>query len=344
MKKILSGLSKEELYQTAETELNLKKYVGEQIHSWIYAKSSDNIDEWSNLSAKIRETLKENYDISNLKLIEKLVDKKDASQKFLFELKDHELIEAVLMRFRDRESLSACVSSQVGCKVGCTFCGTGKLQFKRNLHYSEIVDQVMSIQRINKEKINNLLYMGQGEPLFNFDNVIESINIFRESVGIGSRNITVSTCGLIPEILKLGRKKLQINLAISLHTAEQDKREKLVPIAKKYNLYDLKKALEKYYENTHRRITFEIILLKGITDTRESAWHLCDFLRDLDFPCLVNLIPYNPAVEGFKRSDRKTVDFFKEIVERSGRKVTIRLSRGENITGACGQLVNFANR
>ncbi|HEY9885681.1 MAG TPA: 23S rRNA (adenine(2503)-C(2))-methyltransferase RlmN [Vampirovibrionales bacterium] len=336
----LSGMSKEELIQTFGTLPNWPKYRTDQVISWLYTKSSKTIDEWTNLGASLRKELKDNYEIPLLKKASHLISKQDGTEKFLFQLPDGELVESVLMKFRDRTSLTACISSQVGCAVGCPFCATGKLGFKRNLTAAEIVDQVMSIQRETGETINNLVFMGQGEPFNNLDNLIKAINIFREQVGIGVRHITVSTSGLVPQIIELGKTKLQINLAISLHSAIQQTREKLVPVAKRWPLLELTKALKQHFEDTGRRITFEYTMLKGINDSNEQAWALCDYVRDLPFPCLINLIPFNATDSEFEKPSRKTIDQFKSVVERSGRKVTVRVTLGDDINGACGQLAN----
>ncbi len=336
----LSGLSKEEIAQFITEELKWEKFRIEQIHSWIYAKSSGDFNTWSDLSADKREVLAEKFSIPLIQTKERQISQKDKTEKYLFSLPDDQLVESVLMRFKDRDSLTACISSQVGCAVGCPFCATGKLGFKRNLMASEIVDQVMAMQRISGEKIHNLVFMGQGEPLNNLDNIIKSIQIFRESVGIGVRHITVSTSGIVPKIIELGETKIQINLAISLHSAKQELREKLVPVARRWNLFDLMQALKVYFDQTGRRITFEYTMLKDINDTNEDARALCDLVRDLPFPCLINLIPYNSTDSEFQCSDRSRIQHFKSIVERSGRKATVRVTLGSDISGACGQLAN----
>ena len=337
--KALSGLSKRELKESLQ-ELGLEGFRTEQVHSWLYTKSSADFSEWTDLSVDKRTFLQNNFSLALLKAVQHEVSKQDGTQKFLFALPDGQLVESVLMRFNDRSSLTACISSQVGCAVGCPFCATGKLGLKRNLTAAEIVDQVMCMQRLTGEKISNLVFMGQGEPLHNLENIIKAIQIFRQSVGIGVRHITVSTSGLVPQIIELGKTKMQINLAISLHSAIQETRERLVPIAKRWNLFDLMSALKEHFEHTSRRITFEYTLLKGINDSSEQAWALCDLVRDLPFPCLINLIPYNSTDSEFQRPDRATIQRFKSIVERSGRKVTVRVTLGSDINGACGQLAN----
>ncbi len=339
----LSGLSKRQIAKIIKEDLGWESFRTEQIHNWIYVKSSNNISEWTDLSLDKRQLLAEKVKIPLLKTAVREISKKDKTEKYLFELEDGQLIEAVLMSFEDRDNLTACISSQVGCAIGCPFCATGKLGFKRNLSSSEIIDQVMNIQRIKNCKIDNLVFMGQGEPLHNFQNLLTAISTLRDSVGIGARHITVSTSGLIPQIKELGKTKIPLNLAVSLHSANQAVREKLVPIAKQYNLFHLMLALKEYFENTNRRITFEYTLLKDINDSEEAARALGDLVRDLPFPCLINLIPYNSTGGEFRRPDREVVQRFKTIVERSGRKVTVRVTLGSDISAACGQLANKFN-
>ncbi|MDX1920424.1 MAG: 23S rRNA (adenine(2503)-C(2))-methyltransferase RlmN [Candidatus Caenarcaniphilales bacterium] len=361
--KALSGLSKAEIKALIVKELAWEGFRAEQVHSWIYSKSSSNISEWSNLSKEKKQELESKFQIPLLELATLQTSKKDGTKKFLFKLSDGQMVESVLMRFKDRENLTACISSQVGCAVGCPFCATGKLGLKRNLSSAEIVDQVMSIQRITGEEVSNIVFMGQGEPLHNYSNVVEAIKILRESAGIGVRHITVSTSGLVPQIVELGKTKLNINLAVSLHSAIQETREKLVPIAKRWNMLELMRGLAQHFKDTGRRITFEYTLLKGINDSNEEAWALCDLLRDLSFPVLINLIPYNstgkkneapsqplmrsPAEQPvlthfgeFQKPERVRIQQFKSIVERSGKKVTVRVTLGDDIDGACGQLAN----
>jgi len=334
----LSGLSAKQIEDIITQDLQWEKYRSKQIHSWIYSKLSNSFDEWLNLSLSQRTYLKENYRIPLLKMLDRQISKQQNTEKYLFELSDGKLIESVLMKFSERESLSVCLSSQVGCSIGCPFCATGRLGLKRHLTSAEIVDQLMCIQRLIGEKVDNLVFMGQGEPLHNLDNVLEAVSILRHSASISSRKITISTSGLVPQIRKLAKEKLQIHLAISLHSAVQDLREKLVPIAKTYPMYELIYSLREYFEQTGRRITFEYVMLKDVNDSNEQAWALCDLVRDLPFSCLINLIPYNSTSGEFKRSER--IESFREVVSRSGRKVTVRATMGEDIAAACGQLAN----
>ncbi len=253
------------------------------------------------------------------------------------------------MFLEDHDSYSACISSQVGCAVGCTFCATGTIGFKKNLTASQIVEQVLNIQRDTKERLNNIVFMGQGEPLLNYDEVIKAIHLIKDSVSIGARRITLSTSGIIPQIRKLASESLQITLAISLHAPDQQTREYLVPISKKYRMDELIDSLHYYYEKTKRRITIEYVMLDGINDQVEKAKALADLLKGLH--CHVNLIPYNPTDVGkyngkpLQRTPMPKVYKFKEVLERTSRKkVTIRHERGTDINAACGQLANIVTR
>lgn len=339
-KKALSGLSQEDIRTEIIEELNWQKFRADIVHSWIYAKSSPDINTWTNLSTAQRELLTNKYKLSPLKLINHQISKKDPTQKFLFEFEDGKMAESVLMTFNDRESRSACISSQIGCAVGCTFCATGKLGFSRNLHSSEIVDQVMSIQRVTGERVGNLVYMGQGEPLNNFSNVVDSINIFRNSVGIGVRNITVSTSGVAPKIIELGKTKMQVHLAVSLHAPTQELRETLVPIAKKWPLHELMNSVKEFYRLTKRRITFEYVMLEGVNDNKEDAIALRNLLQNVPYPCLINLIPYNSTDSGYNTPSKNRTHAFKAILDQGRHKTTIRVTMGEDIDAACGQLHN----
>lgn len=337
----LSGMTLEELTAFI-TELGLPGFRARQIHSWLYAKKVSSFEEMTDLSKDVRDLLKEKARISLLEIAHLEVSQ-DGTRKYLFRLPDGQLVESVLMSFSDRSSLSACVSSQVGCAVGCTFCATGYLGFKRNLTSQEIVDQVMAIQRESGQRVSNIVYMGQGEPLLNVDAVIDSIYVFMNSVGIGQRHITVSTSGIIPGIMRLAEENLQITLALSLHAPDKATRDEIVPINKKFPIPHLIGALQNYYRATGRRITIEYVLLADITDHPGQARELADLVRDIH--CNINLIPYNPTssadgVTAYERPSREAQQRFKKIAESSGKTVTIRLERGTDINAACGQLHN----
>lgn len=332
---ILSGLTQDEFEKIAE-RLDASKFRARQIHNWIYLKSVSAIEEMTDLSKDFREKLSQIAEVSNTKIKTKQTSD-DGTIKYLIEYPDGNCVETVLMRFDNRANLTACVSSQVGCAVNCTFCATGKRGFIRNLSAEEIIEQVLTIQRDTGLKVTNVVFMGQGEPLLNLDNVLKALNIFNNNFQIGARRITISTSGIIPQINKLADLNLQSTLALSLHAAISAIRKQIMPIENKYPLPELKKALKNYIAKTGRRITIEYLLIKGLTDTLEMAKETANFLKDLK--CNINLIPYNPIEKSeFKKPSNNDVMKFKYILEHSGKKVTIRLERGADIDAACGQL------
>lgn len=318
------------------SDLKATKFRAKQIHNWIYTKSVSSIDEMTNLSKDFREQLKEIAAVTDTKIKVKQTSK-DGTLKYLVEYPDGECVETVLMRFDNRANLTACVSSQVGCAVNCSFCATGKGGFKRNLTYKEIIEQVLTIQRDTGLKVTNIVFMGQGEPLLNLENVLKSLEIFNNDFQIGARRITISTSGIIPGINRLAELDLQSTLAISLHAPNHKLRLELMPIEKRYPLEELKKALLNYVEKTGRRITIEYILIHGFNDTFEVAKELAHWLKDIK--CNINLIPYNSVIENdYKKPSGNDIMKFKYLLEHSGKKVTVRLERGADIDAACGQL------
>ena len=343
-KNCLSGLSESELVSLAES-LQWPSYKGRQLYSWIYKKWASSFDEMTDLSTNDRICLKEKYDLSPLKLREKQISK-DKTIKYLWKLNENNFVESVRMFLDDHDSYSACISSQAGCAVGCPFCATGELGFKRNLSANEMVDQILSIQRDTKERISNIVFMGQGEPLLNYNEVVKAIYLIKDHVSIGARHITLSTSGIAPYIKKLADEKLQITLAVSLHAPDQETREILVPIAKKYKMSELMESLHYYYKTTKRRITIEYVMLDEINDQIEKARELANLLKDLH--CHINLIPFNPTNGSYhgkplQRPEDGKIYKFKEILEKtSHKKVTIRHERGTDIAAACGQLANKA--
>lgn len=337
----LSGLSLAEL-EAFVKEMDLPKFRAKQLHTWIYSKWAGSFEQMTDLGADLRLRLAERAKIGALEQ-KHLEVSKDGTRKYLFALPDKKLVESVLMTFQDRDSLSACVSSQVGCAVGCSFCATGYLGFKRNLTSNEIVDQVMTIQRESGKRVGNVVYMGQGEPLLNTENVIESIHKLIEQVGIGGRHITVSTSGIIPGIRRLAKEKIPVTLALSLHAPDTMTREEVVPITKQYPIAELMESLREYQSVSNRRITIEYVLLAGVTDSADQARELAELVRDIN--CNINLIPYNPTFDdsGNAYYDRPSLDAqrrFANLASRSGKTVTIRLERGTDINAACGQLHN----
>ena len=333
--KILSGLSLVEIEKITD-ELHASKFRARQIHNWIYLKSVKSIDEMTDLSVKFREELKKIAVVTDIKIKVKQVSS-DGTIKYLIEYPDGECVETVLMRFDNRANLTACVSSQIGCAVNCSFCATGKRGFIRNLSYKEIIEQVLTIQRDTGLKVTNIVFMGQGEPLLNLENVLKAMEIFNENFQIGARRLTVSTSGIVPKIYELAENDMQSTLAISLHAPNHEIRKKLMPVENKYDMKELKLALKKYVEKTGRRITIEYLLIKGLNDSPESAKELAEYLSDIK--CNINLIPYNPTEQNdYQKPSNNTIQKFKYLLEHSGKKVTVRLERGADIDAACGQL------
>lgn len=317
-------------------ELGQKPFRAKQLFSWIYQKSAKNFDEMTDIKKDFREILKEKAQILDTKIKEKQVSK-DGTIKYLLEYSDGNVAETVLMRFDNRSNLSACVSSQIGCHMGCDFCATGKRGFFRNLEAYEILSQILTIQQDTGLKITNVVFMGQGEPLNNFENVKSAIKLINENLMIGIRRITISTCGIAPIIRQLPELELVPTLAISLHSAIHTTRTEIMPVERRYNLSELKSALQYYCDKTGKRVTLEYILIGGITDTKEQAMALIEYIKDLK--CNINLIPYNPiGVDKYKKPNKKDVMIFKYLLESAGKKVTIRLERGADIDAACGQL------
>lgn len=333
--KILSGLTQKEIEQITD-ELHASKFRARQIHNWIYLKSVSSIDEMTDLSVKFRKELKKAAVVTNIKIKVKQVSS-DGTIKYLLEFPDGECAETVLMRFDNRANLTACVSSQVGCAVNCSFCATGKRGFIRNLTYQEIIEQVLTIQRDTGLKVTNVVFMGQGEPLLNLDNVLKAMEIFNEDFQIGARRLTVSTSGIIPQMYKLAEIDMQSTLAISLHAPNHEIRKRLMQIENKYPMDELRKAMKDYVNKTGRRITIEYLLIKDLNDTVESAKELAGYLHDIK--CNINLIPYNPTEKNdYQKPSNNSVMKFKYLLEHSGKKVTVRLERGADIDAACGQL------
>ena len=333
--KTLSGLSLKEIEEITDS-LKASKFRARQIHNWIYLKSVKEIDEMTDLSVKFREELKQIARVTDVKIKVKQVSS-DGTIKYLLEYPDGECVETVLMRFDNRANLTACVSSQVGCAVNCSFCATGKRGFIRNLSYKEIIEQVLSIQRDTGLKVTNVVFMGQGEPLLNLDNVLKAMEIFNENFQIGARRLTVSTSGIVPQMNKLAELDMQSTLAVSLHAPNHEIRKKLMQIENKYDMKSLHTAMKNYVDKTGRRITIEYLLIKGLNDTIQSAKELAEYLHDIK--CNINLIPYNPTADNdYQRPSNNSIMKFKYLLEHSGKKVTVRLESGADIDAACGQL------
>ncbi len=331
----LSGLTLKEIEEITDS-LKASKFRARQIHNWIYLKSVKQIEDMTDLSVKFRDELKQIASVTDTKIKVKQVSS-DGTIKYLIEYPDKECVETVLMRFDNRANLTACVSSQIGCAVNCSFCATGKRGFIRNLTYKEIVEQVLTIQRDTGLKVTNIVFMGQGEPLLNLDNVLKAMQIFNENLQIGARRITISTSGIVPQINKLAENEMQSTLAVSLHAPNHQIRKKLMPIEEKYDMQMLKSAMKSYTDKTGRRITIEYLLIKDLNDSIENAKELAEYLSPIK--CNINLIPYNPTAKNdYQRPSNNSIQKFKYLLEHSGKKVTVRLERGADIDAACGQL------
>jgi 23S rRNA (adenine2503-C2)-methyltransferase len=330
----LKALSKDEIHRFTEKQ-QLPGYRATQLLHWIYQKYAEDIDGITEFSKELREGLKTISYISNLSLKERLLSK-DGTEKFLFSLEDDQTIESVLILDESRHTL--CISSQAGCAMGCIFCLTGKGGFVRNLQGYEIVDQIISVNRlIQPDKVTNVVFMGIGEPLMNFDNVVEALWRIVEFIGISKRKITLSTSGIVPNILLLPQKAPAINLAVSLNAASDSVRNKLMPVNKKYSIQSVIDACRKYPLQHGRRITFEYVLIEGKNDSAEDANRLVKLLKGLR--CKINLIPLN----SYESSDLKSPAYdkileFQEILLKNKLRTLIRESRGQDILAACGQL------
>ena len=327
------------LEQLTEELLSIgeKKFRAKQIYSWIHEKLVDSFDEMTNLSKDLREKLKANYTLNSLEAVAVQTSKIDGTQKYLFRLHDGHVVESVLMRYHHGNSV--CISSQVGCLMGCRFCAStigGKV---RDLTASEMLGQIYKIQKLSEERVHNVVVMGTGEPLDNYDNLVQFIKMLTDENGlnISQRNLTVSTCGIVPKIRQLAEEKFQMTLALSLHATTQEKRKQLMPIANKYDLKEVLDACHYYYEQTGRRITFEYSLVGGVNDTKQDAEELTKLIGK--FPCHVNLIPVNPIKErDFVQPNKQECQAFRNKLEKNGINVTIRREMGRDIDGACGQL------
>lgn len=341
-KKDIASYSFEEL-QEEMLAIGEKGFRSRQIYSWIHEKLVDDFEEMTNLPKTLRQKLESAYEIRRVEMEKRQISKIDGTNKFLFCLKDGNMVESVLMKYKHGNSV--CISSQVGCRMGCRFCASTLDGLERNLTPSEMLRQVYQIQKITGERVSNIVIMGTGEPLDNYDNFLKFIHMVSDEHGlnISQRNITASTCGIVPNIRRLAEEKLQITLALSLHGSNQEKRRSLMPVANKYELHEVLEACDYYFEKTGRRITFEYSLVHGVNDTPEDAKELMGILKDRN--CHLNLIPVNPIKErNYEKPDKKSAENFKNKLEKNGINVTIRREMGRDINGACGQLRNDAMR
>ncbi len=326
----------EELTEEIE-KLGEKPYRGRQVYAWLHEKGARSFDEMTNLTKTLRGRLAEEYEIALVEPVARQISKMDPTEKFLFELWDGNQVESVLMRYQYGNSV--CISSQAGCRMGCRFCASAIGGLKRSLATSEMLRQVYEIQRITGERVSNVVVMGTGEPLDNYENLVKFIHMLsdRHGLNISQRNLTVSTCGIVPNMKRLAGENLQITLALSLHASSQEKRRELMPVADKYGLQEVMEACDYYFEKTGRRVTYEYSLVAGVNDREEDVQGLVRLLEHRN--CHLNLIPVNPVKEReFKRPDSKKAAEFENKLEKNGINVTIRRERGSDIDGACGQL------
>lgn len=330
--KSIFDLTLNELEDILEKE-GFKKYNATQVFEGIYKRKVSSFEDISNISKSLKEYLEKNFEIKYLKVIDIL--KSETANKYLLEVNDS-TVEVVLMHQSYGESI--CISSQIGCNMACKFCQSGKLKMKRNLSVSEMVLEVLTIEKIENIRVNNIVVMGIGEPFNNYENLVKALNIFTCNKGMdkGSRRITVSTCGIVPKIYEFADLDLDINLAISLHASNQKLREELMPIAKAYKLDELIKAIDYYIKKTNRRVTLEYILLNNINDSLDNAKELVNLFKGK--LVYINIIPYNETDSEFRRSSKDKISKFFDYLTKNGINVQKRREMGSNIKGACGQL------
>ncbi len=321
-----------------------KKFRAKQLYQWMHEKHVDSLDAMGNIPGSLKEKIRRNCTFTVLEKVTCQVSAQDGTRKYLFRLEDGNMVESVLMPYKHGNSV--CISSQAGCRMGCRFCASTLDGLVRNLTPAEMLEQVYRISADTGERVSNVVIMGTGEPLDNFENLLVFLTMLTDENGlnISQRNVTVSTCGIIPKIYALAEKKLQITLAVSLHASSQEKRRKLMPVAEAYEIHDLIQACRDYFAETGRRITFEYSLAAGVNDQAQDADELAQLIRGL--PCHINLIPINPVKErDFAQPPQKAVQDFQKRLEKYRINVTIRREMGRDIDGACGQLrKRFAER
>lgn len=323
--------------QLEEYFINLgdKKFRATQIYEWIYRKGARNFEEMTNISKENIEKLKEDFEFNDIKIVKKQED--DLVKKYLFELKDGNKIESVLMEHD--YGLSLCISSQIGCNMGCAFCESGRLKKVRNLSTDEMLLQVMKVEEDVKSRISHVVIMGIGEPFDNYDNFMDFIKIITDpyALALGQRHITVSTSGIVPKIKEFADEETGVNLAISLHAPNNTLRSKIMKINNAYKIEEVLDAVKYYIKKTNRRVTFEYIMLRNVNDSKECALELCKILKGIN--CYVNLIPYNETENiEFKRSNPSQIGEFYDILKKNNINVTIRKEFGSKVSAACGQL------
>ena len=335
MLKNIKDFDLEEL-KTELEKIGEKKFRAEQIFKWIYQEKVTSFNEMTNLSIELREKLNNNYTLGIFKILKKQIAS-DGTIKYLFDILDGNAIETVLMKYHHGYSL--CVSSQVGCKMGCKFCASTGIAFVRSLTSGEIVEQILSVERDENIKISNVVFMGIGEPMDNYDNVVNAIRIINnpKGINIGARHISISTSGIIPKIYQLAEENIQCTLSISLHATTDEQRRKMMPINNKYNIEELIKACKDYISKTNRRISFEYALAKDNNDNLDDAKRLVKLLHGMI--CHVNLIPINKIENGsFEKTNNENIIKFRDYLNDHGIVATIRRELGSDIDAACGQL------
>ncbi len=328
-------------------EQNIPAFRVKQILQAVYQEGAETFDDITTLPAPLKKQLSEKFKISTVTPKAQEVSADNSTVKILFELPDGSTVEGVLMRFNDGRR-TVCISSEVGCPLKCKFCASGTLRFKRSLTWEEIADQVIYFSRYlkrQKEELNHVVYMGIGEPFRNYTNLMKSLQTLMDPkyLGLGARKITVSTAGIADKIRQFADEPFQVNLALSLHAPTQELREKIMPIALRFKLPELMEAVEYYIKTTKRRISFEYVMLKGVNDSAECAHQLAKLIKGM--LCHVNLIPYNATdIEEMKGSEKQTIREFQEILDEAGIPATTRVSLGQDIAAACGQLANKAQK
>jgi 23S rRNA (adenine2503-C2)-methyltransferase len=334
----IKSMYPEELRELVKAK-GLPAFRSKQIYEWIHARQAAGYEEMTNLPAKLRAELSAEYPLVTAALVDRQVSAVDGTQKFLFEMPDGCLVESVFMRYHFGNSV--CISSQVGCRMGCSFCASTLHGLVRSLTASEMLEQIYAIMRETKETVSHVVVMGMGEPLDNYDNLLRFIRLLTgpEGINLSQRSLTVSTCGIVPNIYRLAKEGLHITLALSLHAATDGQRRKIMPIANRYSIGELMKACGEYYRQTGRQITFEYSLIRGVNDSKADAQGLIRLAKPLK--AHINLIPVNPVRErGYEHPDNAHVQAFKMELENNGVNVSIRRALGKDIEGACGQLRN----
>lgn len=334
--KDLKSLTLEELKEELK-EGGFPAYRAGQLYRWLHVQLAEDPEEMTNLPAKLKQYLSENYTMTRLQVADRQISRLDGTQKFLFQLPDGETIESVFMKYKFGNSV--CVSSQVGCRMGCRFCASTLDGLRRNLLPGEILEEIYTIHRLTGEKISHVVVMGTGEPLDNYENLLKFLRMLTDENGqnLSMRNVTVSTCGIVPRIYDLAREKLSITLALSLHATTDERRREIMPIANTYTISECMAACRYYFEETGRRVTFEYSLIKGVNDSLRDAKELAALAGSIS--AHINLIPVNPVRErDYEQPDLSAVQAFRAKLEKHGINVSIRRVLGRDIDGACGQL------